>query len=201
MTVLTVQTHDFGITWVIDEPFSRASHALVHDGRVWIIDPVDEPSAMGAVAELGEPVAVVQLLDRHRRDCRTIARRLDVPHLELPQTLADSPLQPFSLISWPGWREVSLWWPEHQLLVVAEAVGTNPFFTVGAGPVGVHGFLRLWPPRALGRYQPRHLLVGHGAPRHGAPTADELAVALARSRRDIPRLIGALPRMSGHSRR
>jgi hypothetical protein len=192
----SLETHDFGITWVMREAYTRTSHALVHEGRVWLIDPVDEPDALAAVAERGEPAAVLQLLDRHGRDCAAIARRLDVPHLELPRTLADSPLQPFSLVNWPHWKEVSLWWPEHQLLVVAEAVGTNPLFTVDAGPVGVHPILRLWPPRALGRYQPEHLLVGHGKPRHGAPTADELSVALARSRRDIPRLIAALPRMS-----
>ena len=197
MSAAAIESHECGITWVIDEPFTRASHALAHGGRVWFVDPVDDPTAMEAVAELGEPVAVLQLLDRHRRDCATIAGRLGVPHLERPETLPDSPLQPFRLISRPGWRETTLWWPERQALVVAEAVGTNPLFAVGSGAVGVHPFLRLLPPRALGRYQPGHLLVGHGPARHGPQTADELAVALARSRRDIPRTLAMLPRLRG----
>ena len=195
MSLASLDTREFGITWVIDEPYTRASHALVHEGRVWIIDPVDEPEAMERVAALGEPAAVLQLLDRHRRDCAAIAARLGVPHVELPTTLVDCPLQPFSVLDWPLWHEVGLWWPEHRLLVVAEAVGTNPLFAVGDGPVGVHPFLRLLPPRVLGRYQAGHLLIGHGPPRHGPATADELAVALARSRRDIPALLTALARM------
>ena len=196
MSVAAIESHECGITWVMDEPFTRASHALADGGRVWLVDPVDDSAAMEAVAELGDPAAVLQLLDRHRRDCAAVALRLGVPHLERPETLPDSPLQPFRLISRPGWRETTLWWPERQALVVAEAVGTNPLFALG-GAVGVHPFLRLLPPRALGRYQPEHLLVGHGPARHGPPTADELAVALARSRRDIPRTLAMLPRLRG----
>ncbi len=197
MSAAAIESHECGVTWVIEEPFTRAAHALAQGGRVWIVDPVDDPHAMEAAAELGEPVAVLQLLDRHKRDCAAIAERLGVPHLERPEALPDSPLQPFRLIDRPGWRETTLWWPERQALVVAEAVGTNPLFAVGSAAVGVHPFLRLLPPRVLGRYQPAHLLVGHGPPRHGPQTADELAVALARSRRDIPRTLAMLPRLRG----
>jgi len=195
VSLAELTTHDFGTTWVIEESLSRASHALVDGGRVWLIDPVDDAEAMESVVTLGEPAAVVQLLDRHNRDCAAVAVRLGVPHLSLPESLPDSPFQPFALVSWPFWKEVALWWPERQMLVVAEAVGTNRLFSVGAGPVGVHPMLRLLPPRRLGRYQPEHLLVGHGPPRHGIQTADELAVALARSRRDLPRLIITIPRL------
>ena len=95
------------------------------------------------------------------------------------------------------WKEVALWWPKREALVVAEALGTSPLFGVGRGPVGVHPFLRLLPPRALARYEPAHLLVGHGPARHGPQTGDELAVALARSRRDIPRALAMMPKMRG----
>ena len=79
MSLRQLETHDLGLTWVIDEPFARASHALADDGRVWIVDPVDDAEALDAVAGLGEPVAVLQLLDRHNRDCAAVASRLGVP--------------------------------------------------------------------------------------------------------------------------
>ena len=41
-----VEEHPFGITWQIDEPGARTSHALRVDGRVWIVDPVEHPAAL-----------------------------------------------------------------------------------------------------------------------------------------------------------
>ena len=87
-----IEEHASGITWVIDEPMARASHALVDDGRVWIIDPVDDKEAMEKVVALGKPVAVFQLLDRHNRDCEAIAKRLDVPHVTQPDEHHPEPL-------------------------------------------------------------------------------------------------------------
>jgi len=195
VTLASLQTHDLGLTWVMDESFSRASHALLDDGRVWLIDPVDEPEAMKRVAELGEPAAVVQLLDRHQRDCAAIARRLEVPHLALPESLPDTPFQVVPVIDRWRWKEAAVWWPERQALVVAESFGTSPLFTANATAVGVHPMLRLFPPRALARHNAMHLLVGHGPPRHGPRTAEELVEAVDRSRRDIPRMLAMVPRM------
>ena len=149
MSLSSLETHDVGITWVIDEKFSRASHALLDAGSVWFIDPVDDPEAMEQVAGLGTPAAVVQLLDRHNRDCAAIARRLGVPHLSVPTELPGAPFTIFPVIDRWRWREAALWWPERQALVVAEALGTNPLFTANSAPVGVHPMLRLFPPRAL----------------------------------------------------
>ena len=53
------------------------------------------------------------------------------------------------------------------MLVAADALGTNPFFTIGDDRVGVHPFLKLTPPRRLRAYEPQHLLVGHGEGVHG----------------------------------
>lgn len=193
MGVRRIDKHDAGLTWVIEESLTRSSHVLVDHRRVWLIDPVDEPAAIDRVAALGDPVAVLQLLDRHRRDCAAIAARLNVPHLTVPDRIPDAPFEAFSLVRRPGWKEVGLWWAERRVLVVAEAVGTNPIFAVGPGPLGVHPLLRLLPPRALSDYQPEHLLVGHGPGLHGPATADQLASALARSRRDLPRVLLRLP--------
>ena len=126
-----------GLTWVIDEPMARASHALVLDSRVWIIDPVDDADAMEAVAGLGEPEAVVQLLDRHNRDSAEVAERLGVPLIRLPESLPGTPFEVIDVIDRSVWKEKALWWQDERVLVVAEAVGTNRFYRPGSAGAGV----------------------------------------------------------------
>jgi len=181
----------FGFSWIAEEAMARTSHALVDGGRVWLVDPVDWPEAIERAVALGQPAAVVQLLDRHNRDCATTAARLGVPHLVAPASVPDSPFEVAELKRWKRWQEVALWWPEQRALVVAEAVGTNRYFTGGLGEVGVHLLLRLTPPKMLAGFEPEHLLVGHGEGLHGPETA-ALHDALQRSRRDLPRLLGTL---------
>ena len=185
---------DFALTWTIDEPTARSSHALVDDGRVWLIDPIDWAPALERVATLGKPAGVVQLLDRHNRGSAAVAARLGVPHLTVPAAIADSPFELVALTHRRWWRESALWWPARRTLVVPEAVGTTAGFVVGTGPVGVHPALRALPPRRLRAYAPDHLLVGHGAALHDDAAA-ALTSALDRSRRDIPRLLSRLPRL------
>jgi hypothetical protein len=177
----------------MDDPVARACHALADEGRVWLVDPVDEPAAMAAAVALGKPAGVLQLLDRHNRDCAAIATRLGVKRVVNPHALAATPFEVVPVIRWPAWRETALWWPAQGVLVVPEAVGTAPAFAIGSGLVGVHPMIRLVPPRALRRVAPQHLLVGHGPPVHGPDAASGLREALARSRRDIPRLALKLP--------
>jgi hypothetical protein len=186
-----------GLTWEIAEAARRTSHAVRGtDGRVWLIDPVDHPDAMARVATLGEPAAVVQLIDRHNRDCAAIAARLGVPHLDVPDAVPDSPFQAIPVLRMKRWRETALWWPERELLVVAEAVGTAEAFTAGGhGAVGMHPILRPRPPKALRGHRPEHLLCGHGPPVHGATARDGVEWAYAHARSDIPRLLLALPRL------
>lgn len=193
---MTFDEYEFGFTWVLDELMERASHALVSDGRVWLIDPVDEPEALAKAAALGEPAGVIQLLDRHNRDCAAIAGRLGVPHHRLPDALDGTPFQVVKVIDLPGWRELALWWPEHRALVVSEAVGTGAMFRAGDRDAGVHVMLRLRPPSAPRRFAPDHLLCGHGAPVHGAAASPALRQAYARSLRDLPAVLAKLPRLA-----
>jgi hypothetical protein len=193
MSIRTYDELDFGFSWVIDEPMARTSHALVDDGRVWLVDPVDEGDAIERARGLGEPAAVLQLLDRHNRDCAAVAGRLGVPHLRLPETLPDAPFEPFPVVRQRFWKEVGLWWPARRALVAAEAVGTSDMFTGGLTPVAVHLFLRLTPPRRLASYAPEHLLVGHGTGVHGPSTPAALTEAIDRSRKDLPRVLLKLP--------
>jgi hypothetical protein len=181
-----------GFGWIQDEPAQRASHALAVDGRVWLFDVVDGPEVDDRVRELGEPAGVVQLLDRHNRDCAAVARRLGVPHHRVPRELPGTPFQLRWIVRLRVWREVALWWEERKLLLVADALGTIPFFCAGAEPAGVHPFLRVWPPRSLRGLEPEHLLVGHGEGIHHHPLA--LGSALRTARRRLPRLVLELPR-------
>jgi hypothetical protein len=183
--------HGFG--WIIDESMTRTSHALAAAGRVWLVDPVDWPDAVDRALTLGEPAGVLQLLDRHNRDCRALADRLGVPHLVAPDDVPGSPFRCVPVLRRKRWAETALWWAEERTLVVAEAVGTNRFFTAGKAPLGVHVLLRLTPPKVLGQFGPSQLLVGHGEGLHGPGTADALAAALATSRRGLPGLLVRLP--------
>lgn len=185
-----------GFSWVAEEPLTRTSHALAANGRVWLVDPVDWPEAIERARSVGDPAAVLQLLDRHNRDCASVAARLGVPHFASPATVPDSPFEVAEVKGWKRWREVALWWPEPRVLVVAEAIGTNRFFTGRRGAVGVHLFLRLTPPKVLARSEPEHLLVGHGDGLHGLEAATALREGIRRSRRDLLPTLLALPRAS-----
>ena len=107
-----VEEHPFGITWQIDEPGARTSHALRVDGRVWIVDPVEHPAALERIEVLGPVAGVLQLIDRHNRDCAAIAGRLGVPHLRVPSEVPGTPLEVVRVVDNRRWREVALWWPE-----------------------------------------------------------------------------------------
>lgn len=175
---------EFGFGWVSPQrPKLRiASHALAAEGRVWLFDP-----APGAVEErirgLGEPEGVVQLLDRHERACADWARRLSVPHHVVPFGRV-GPFEAVPVVRRAFWRESALWWPEGRVLLCADALGTIPhYFTLGGERLGVHPLLRLTPPQQLARYDPEHVLCGHGDGVHeGAAEAVRDALVNARGR-------------------
>jgi hypothetical protein len=183
-----------GFSWIVDEPATRTSHALAAEGDVWLVDPVRHEPALERARELGEPRAVLQLLDRHNRDCAAIAAELGAPHLVVPHAVPDSPFELVPVKRSKRWRESALWWPATRTLVVAEAIGTNRFFAAPGERAGVHLLLRLSPPRdALGGFAPEHLLVGHGEGLHGEAATEALQRALARSRREIPGFLVRIP--------
>jgi hypothetical protein len=191
---VVIHEHELGLTALIeDEPMQRAWHALADGGRVWLVDPLDDERTMEAAAALGEPVAVLQLLDRHNRRCAEIADRLGVPHHRVPDSLPDSPFSVIAPVRLPLWKETTLWWPARSGLVVAELVGSGPMYAVGDDPVGMHPLLRPMPPGTLRRLKPQHLLFGHGPPLHGPDCAAALERAHKRSFRDIPAMLRALP--------
>lgn len=193
--LLGIDEYGFGLTWTLDEGMQRASHALAHDGKVWLVDPVDVPEALERAQELGEIAGVLQLLDRHPRSGKKLAERFGVPLHRLPEQLpANAPFERFDVVDVPRWREVGLWWPEHRALVIPEAVGTGPMFRPKDGPAaGIHIVLRLRPASPPRRYAPQHLLVGHGAPVHGDAAAQALTDAYDRALKDLPGVLKRLP--------
>jgi len=188
----SIQRHPLGLTWVETGGLRRAAHALRADGRVWLVDPFEDDVALSAASELGQTAGVIQLLDRHNRDCARIAQRFEVPLVRVPQELPHSPFTVVQVVRRPWWHEVGLWWEQERALVIAETVGTAPAFALGRR-LGLHPMLRLTPPRgALTAHDPQRVFVGHGAPlESGAAAAISQALSAARS--DIPQLILKLP--------
>lgn len=194
------EENELGLSWLADsgEVMQRASHAvrLGEQRKLWIVDPVDVPGLderIGAIAG-GDPVAgVLQLLDRHERDCAAIAERFDAPLHRLPfGGIAGSGLEPVKVVANRFWKEVAIHSPADRALIVPEAVGTAPYFCAGSEPIGIHPMLRLTPPRRLAEFEPEHLLSGHGTGMHGPGTAAALSDALAASRRRIPEALVAV---------
>ncbi|MDX6412768.1 MAG: hypothetical protein QOH23_178 [Gaiellaceae bacterium] len=172
-----------GFGWIVDEFMERCSHALVVDGSVWVIDPVDGDGVEERIRAAGTPAGVVQLLDRHNRDCAAIAARLGVRHHVVPQ----GSLGPFACISVKeskSWGEIALWWPDRRVLVSADALGTARYYRADHDRLAVHPLLRLRPPRMLAPLRPEVVLCGHG---EGVLTGASAALreALSTSRRRI----------------
>lgn len=197
MAEASFETHDLGLSWMPDpsEVMQRACHALLLGDGVWVIDPIDVDGLDERITAVGEPTAVVQLLDRHNRDCAELAARLGVPHHKLPfDGVEGAPFEPVPLIRNKLWNELVLWAPAERALVVPEAVGTGSYFRAGDERVGIHPMLRLLPPRKLGAYEPVHLLTGHGTGMHGPDTPAALRDALDGSRRRIPQAMVSMVR-------
>jgi hypothetical protein len=195
--------HELGLSWVVEEALQRASHALRDDeGRVWLIDPVDDDGpAIAAALALGSPAGVLQLFGEHGRDGEALAGRLGVPLLTVPASVPGSPFEVVRVLSGPGWREVALWWPSRRALMVPELIGTAPHMTLGSDRwAGMHPVGRLVAPGALRPFQPEHLLPGHGAPLHGTEASTGLQLAYANARRDMVRLPKAVGTLVGAAR-
>ena len=176
---------DGGFGWIVDEFMQRCSHALVADGLVLVIDPVDGEGVEERIRAAGEPAGVIQLLDRHNRSCVELAERLGVRHHRVPE----GGLAPFELRRIRRNRslqEVALWWPERRVLVCGDALGTAPYYRARRERLAVHPLLRFFPPkRQLAGLAPAAVLCGHG---EGVLDEAEPALreALSTARRRIP---------------
>jgi hypothetical protein len=179
---------EHGLGWQADEFLQRTSHAVLAGGRVWLTDAIDAPEIDARIRELGEPAGVVQLVDRHARDCEAVAARFRVPLYTTPFAgPAEAPFEIRIVSRWRYWREIALWFTEERVLVCGDALGSLGYFRARGEPFGVHPLLRLRPPRrAFGGLEPEHLLFGHGEGFHGAGAGPALHEALATARRRLP---------------
>jgi hypothetical protein len=183
------------IAWMADpsERMQRASVALAVEGGCLVCDPVDSDGLDQLLAKIGPVLGVCRLLDRHGRDSTALAARHGAPLVaarELGSTPAFASIETRVLYRARRWHETALWLPGRRLLVVAEAVGTIPFFLTRPGDrLGMHMLARLRPPRrALAGLDPDTIAVGHGAPVIGQ-AGPALARALRRPRLEIPRAL------------
>jgi hypothetical protein len=195
VTIRFCDDFDGGFGWIADERMQRCSHALVDDGRVWVIDPVAGAGVEDRIRAAGEPAGVIQLLDRHNRDCRAVAERLGVPlHFVPVELIGRAPFEFLVVRKGWKWKEVALWWPDRRVLVAADALGTVGYFLAPGERLGVHPLLRPIPPRRrLGNVDPDVVLCGHGEgilSGAGPPFREALATA----RRRIPNVLGGLVR-------
>ena len=140
--------------------------------------------------------ACLQLLDRHDRDGAALAERLGVPHHRRPRkALPGCSSRSSRSSAGRGWRENALWWPERRVLVDSGRGGHQTASTApAAAPRRAHAAPRVArPPRALARFEPEHLLVGHGEGLHGPEASEELRAALRTARTAYPRWLVGLP--------
>ena len=131
MSIHVIDQLDVGFGWIEAARMQRASHALRADGRVWIVDPIDGDGVDERIRSLGEPAGVIQLLDRHNRDCAEFAGRYGVPLYVVPAALPEAPFELLPVVRNRWWREIALWWPERRILACADALGTIPFHRAG----------------------------------------------------------------------
>lgn len=211
---LVVDRWPGGFGWIAhpEERMKRASHALMTEAGIWLIDPVDAPGLDDMLAQHGEVRGVVVLLDRHRRDSSRLADRHGVPVTligplgrladdieadveRVEGGLPDTGYSSMVLYDNRMWREVVLYNSEDGTMIVPEAVGTAGYYRAPGERLGVHPMLRLMPPRRLVDYEPNRLLVGHG---RGIETdaSTILSEAVEGARRRLP---GAIVRWARHA--
>lgn len=180
------------VGWIHPEPawMLRAGHAVLSGGRVWVIDPTAGDGVLERIVGLGVPGGVVQLLDRHNRDCADLAHRLGVPHYKLPfNGVADAPFEVLPVRRIPGWHEVALWFPEERTLACADVFAAAPGYTARRERVGVHPMMRALPPKKFAELDVQRLLMGHGHGIDGPEASVAIADALRTARRNLPFLL------------
>jgi len=203
-----------GVGWIAhpDETMRRASHVVETEGGSWVIDPVDTEGLDDLLGEFDEVAGLVILLDRHKRDAATVANRhgvsvyvpsfmdgvaseLDAPVERFEGELEGTGYCLYELVNNRFWQEAALYNEDSGTLFVPEAVGAAEYFLAGDEDIGVHPMLRLRPPRALRRFRPKRIMVGHGEGVSEDAT-ESLREALDNSRRNAPALyLGTLKGM------
>ena len=151
---------DLGVGWLAhpEERGMRASHAVVFDDGVWIIDPLDAPGIDEHIVALGEVVGVAVLSSMHARDAHHFGDRYDVPvyvpdgmdglsnglDTPHPRYLDEFPARGVRILArhpFPGFDEANLFHEPTQTLYIGDSLGTTPWHTVGQETLGAQALL------------------------------------------------------------
>ncbi|MBJ7331242.1 MAG: hypothetical protein JHC95_15215 [Solirubrobacteraceae bacterium] len=184
-----IDEFDGAIGWIHPEPgwMLRAGHAIRSGGKVWVVDPTGGDGVLERIVSLGVPGGVIQLLDRHDRECGDFADRLGVPHYRLPfGGVVDAPFEVIKVRDLPGWHEAALWFPQEKTLVCADALAAAPGYTARSEEVGVHPMMRVLPPKQLAGFGAERLLLGHGEGIDGPHAQTAIEEAIRTARRNLP---------------
>ncbi len=195
-----------GLTWMAhpDAQMQRASHALVVDDDVWLIDPLDGANLGDVLVGLGAIKGIVVLGSEHHRHADRIAARHEVA-IHLPEwfeeeakdydaevtqftdELADTGFEAIKLKD-SFWQEAGLYHPERRTLAVSDTFMTA-LFSSRQGRVELFPPARFDPPNeAIGDLAIDRLLVGHGEPVF-ENTEERIERALAMEYRSTPAAI------------
>ena len=193
MSVRLIDETEFGLGWMEDAREHRAGHALVVDGRIWLVDPIDpeevETACSRSASRQPSSSCSTATTAPRRRWRRGSACRSTSSRRELPGT----PFELVPVVRNRLWREVALWWPQRRTLVCADALGTIAFFRAGGERVGVHPAAPLRSaaaaPRSRAGAPPRGPWAGPPRARHG----DARGRCDQDARRRIPRWLLGLP--------
>ena len=163
-----------------DELMERSSTALVHDGRVWLVDPLRADGVDAEIRSLGTVAAIVMTIGWHDRDVDWFAALYGVPvlaHRRLRLIDVRSPVEricsavpdsPFQVVDCSGrgllglWTETAIWWPEQRTLVTGDCLGNSAYFVAPGERLAVHPIRLLSPPNQLRDLPAERLYPGHG---------------------------------------
>jgi hypothetical protein len=201
-----IDVFEGGVGWIAhpEETMRRTGHALVDDGEVWLVDPIDAEGLDDAIDSRGRVAGVVVLFNHHRRDAAAIATRYDVS-VYLPSGMSalaeadvPAPVERFEnrlggtdyhlhrLADRRLWQEWALF--DGETILIPESVGTAGYFRAPGERLGVSMARRLFPPRsALGGLAPERVLCGHGEG-VSVDASGELQRALREARRTALRM-------------
>lgn len=180
--ISVIKRWDGGLTWMAhpEAQMQRASHALVVDDDVWLVDPLDGADLDDELERLGTVRGVAVLGSEHHRHVDRLAAHHDVPiHLpawfeesakdydaeviQFSDELADTGFEAINLKE-GFWQEAGLYHPDRRTLAVSDTFMTA-LFSGQKGRVELFPPARLDPPvEALDELTVDRLLVGHGEP-------------------------------------
>jgi len=197
-----------GVGWIAhpDEDGERASHAIVGNDGVWIVDPVDAEGIDDLIAEYGDVAGVVVLSSHHARDAGAVAdrhgvavhvprwmgrveERVDAPVERFDDTFGDSGFQ-ITRVGPLGLYEGAVAYRESDgTLYVPDLLSSGSAYPTGDERVGVMLGLRPFPPTdTFAGIDPERILFGHGEGVFERP-GDALDDAIDGARRRFPRAL------------